>query len=275
VVDRHLFDQPNGLCFSPDERLLYVNDTVQALIRVFDVEADGSLANARVFASGIRSELEPGLPDGMKCDQRGNVWVTAPGGVWVYSPAGELLGKVRVPELVANLAWGGPDFRTLYPDRDAFGLCDSGQGRTAPRTLYEQPGLRAGPDTASSPPAAPQLASGDLQLDPRRCAMIIQDLQNDVIMDGGAFLDSGAPGHARQQRVVDNVRRLAEAARARASSSSMSGSSSSPARPASRSMHRCSKGWSIAARWCAEAGAPRRFRGWSRAPAISSSRRCG
>src|SRR5947208_3012245 len=103
LVDRHLFDQPNGLCFSPDERVLYVNDTVQALIRAFDVEADGSLANPRVFASGIRSELEPGLPDGMKCDQRGNVWVTAPGGVWVYSPAGELLGKVRLPELVANL----------------------------------------------------------------------------------------------------------------------------------------------------------------------------
>jgi gluconolactonase len=59
------------------------------------------------------------------------------------------------------------------------------------------------------------LAGGDLQFDPRRCAMIIQDLQNDVIMDGGAFSDSGAPGHARQQRVVDNVRRLAETARAR------------------------------------------------------------
>ncbi|HKC01734.1 MAG TPA: SMP-30/gluconolactonase/LRE family protein, partial [Sphingomicrobium sp.] len=65
LVDRHLFDQPNGLCFSPDEKRLYVNDTVQALIRVFDVAPDGSLANARVFASGIRSELEPGLPDGM------------------------------------------------------------------------------------------------------------------------------------------------------------------------------------------------------------------
>ena len=109
-----LFDQPNGLCFSPDERVLYVNDTVQALIRAFDVEADGSLANPRMFASGIRSELEPGLPDGMKCDQRGNVWVTAPGGVWVYSPAGDLLGKVRLPEMVANLSWGGADFRTLF-----------------------------------------------------------------------------------------------------------------------------------------------------------------
>ena len=70
--------------------------------------------NARVFARGIRSELEPGVPDGMKCDQHGNVWVTAPGGVWVYSPRGELLGKVRVPEMVANLTWGGADFRTLY-----------------------------------------------------------------------------------------------------------------------------------------------------------------
>src|SRR5260370_118450 len=113
-AELNLFEQPNGLCFSPDEKRLYVNDTVQARIRVFDVEADGSLANARVFASGIRSELEPGLPDGMKCDQLGNIWVTAPGGVWVYAMSGDLLGKVRVPELVANLSWGGADFRTLF-----------------------------------------------------------------------------------------------------------------------------------------------------------------
>lgn len=97
VVERNLFDQPNGLCFSPDEKLLYVNDTVQALIRVFDVDGDGSLSNARVFASGIRSELEPGLPDGMKCDQHGNVWVTAPGGVWVYSPRGRCSAKSASP----------------------------------------------------------------------------------------------------------------------------------------------------------------------------------
>ena len=211
LVDRHLFDQPNGLCFSPDERLLYVNDTVQALIRVFDVNDDGTLSNARVFASGIRSELEPGLPDGMKCDQHGNVWVTAPGGVWVYSPAGELLGKVRLPELVANLAWGGSDFRTLY--------------LTSTHSLYSIP-TKVGPrhepymtakrgQPASSSAAAPQLTAGEMRLDPQRCAMIIQDLQNDVIMDGGAFADSGAPAHARSQRVVDNVRRLADAARAR------------------------------------------------------------
>ncbi|HJU32409.1 MAG TPA: SMP-30/gluconolactonase/LRE family protein, partial [Hyphomicrobiaceae bacterium] len=114
MVERHMFDQPNGLCFSPDEHRLYINDTVQALIRVFDLSTYGSLMNGRVFASGIVSEREPGVPDGMKCDSRGNVWVTAPGGVWVYAPSGELIGKVRVPEMVANLAWGGPDFQTLF-----------------------------------------------------------------------------------------------------------------------------------------------------------------
>jgi gluconolactonase len=114
LVDRDLFDQPNGLCFSPDERLLYVDDSARALIRAFEVDAGGALANPRLFASGVRSELERGVPDGMKCDERGNVWVTAPGGVWVYSPGAELLGKIRVPETAANLAWGGPDFRTLY-----------------------------------------------------------------------------------------------------------------------------------------------------------------
>src|SRR5271170_611378 len=107
-------EQPNGLCFSPDERQLYVNDTVRALIRVFDVNADGTLGPDRIFASGLRSELEPGVPYGMKCDSAGNVWVTAPGGVWVYSRSGALLGKVRVPELVANLHWGKSDWRTLY-----------------------------------------------------------------------------------------------------------------------------------------------------------------
>src|SRR5208282_6381589 len=65
-------------------------------------------------ASGIRSELEPGVPDGMKCDSAGNIWVTAPGGIWVYSRSGALLGKVRVPELVANLHWGKADWRTLF-----------------------------------------------------------------------------------------------------------------------------------------------------------------
>jgi len=212
LVDRYLFDQPNGLCFSPDERQLYINDTTQALIRVFDVEADGSLSNTRVFASGIRSELEPGVPDGMKCDQRGNIWVTAPAGVWVYSASGDLLGKVRLPELVANLAWGGSDFRTLYltATHSVYAI----PIKVGPRHEPYMSGRRGSAATNSSLPT-PALTDGELRLDPLRCAMIIQDLQNDVIMDGGAFADSGAPTHAQQQRVVDNVRRLAEVARGR------------------------------------------------------------
>jgi gluconolactonase len=149
----------------------------------------------------------------MKCDQRGNVWVTAPGGVWVYASSGELLGKLRVPELVANFAWGGPDFRTLYltATHSVYAI----PTKVGPRHEPYMSARRSTGTAASSAAPAPQLAGGDMQLDPKRCAMIIQDLQNDVIMEGGAFADSGAPAHARQQRVVDNVRRLAEAARAR------------------------------------------------------------
>jgi gluconolactonase len=209
LVDRSRFEQPNGLCFSPDEKLLYVNDTVTCMIWAFEVNADGSLASGRIFASGIRSELEAGVPDGMKCDAQGNVWVTAPGGVWVYAPNGSLLGKVRVPELVANLAWGGDDFHTLF--MTATHSLYAVKTKVGPRT---EPYMRSRGGGASSSRTA-VTHDGTLRLDPSRCAMILQDLQNDVIMDGGAFASSGAPCHARQQNVVENVRRLADAARAR------------------------------------------------------------
>jgi gluconolactonase len=113
LVEKGMFTQPNGLCFSPDEKLLYVNDTEQANIRVFDVD-DGVLKNMRVFATGISDPAKPGAPDGMKCDAQGNIWVTGPGGIWVYAPDGKLIGKVVAPEFVANLHWGGTDWRTLY-----------------------------------------------------------------------------------------------------------------------------------------------------------------
>lgn len=113
LAEKGMFTQPNGLCFSPDEKLLYVNDTEQVNIRVFDVE-DGTLTNMRVFASGISDPAKPGAPDGMKCDAHGNIWVTGPGGLWIYAPDGKLIGKVAVPEFVANLHWGGADWRTLY-----------------------------------------------------------------------------------------------------------------------------------------------------------------
>jgi gluconolactonase len=113
LVERGLFSQPNGLCFSPDETLLYVNDTAQTNIRVFEVR-NGTLQPRRVFASGISDPDKPGVPDGMKCDANGNIWVTAPGGLWVYGPDGTLIGKVAVPENSANLHWGGADWRTLF-----------------------------------------------------------------------------------------------------------------------------------------------------------------
>jgi gluconolactonase len=116
VVGKEEFEMPNGLCFSPDESLLYINDTPGASITVYDVAADGTLANGRRFAEGIGDgDLEKGgLVDGMKCDERGNIWVTGPEGVWVFSPEGEHLGVVAIPESVGNLAWGGPDWHTLF-----------------------------------------------------------------------------------------------------------------------------------------------------------------
>jgi gluconolactonase len=115
VVGEDEFEMPNGLCFSPDESLLYINDTPNARIRVYDVAADGSLSNGRPFLGDIGDgEVDHGAPDGMKCDERGNVWVTGPGGVWVISPAGEHLGVIEVPETVGNLAWGGDAWRTLF-----------------------------------------------------------------------------------------------------------------------------------------------------------------
>ena len=116
IVGQDEFDMPNGLCFSPDESLLYINDTPGAFINVYDVAADGTISNGRRFAEGIGDgDLEKGgLVDGMKCDERGNIWVTGPDGVWVFSPEGEHLGVVEIPESVGNLAWGGPDWHTLF-----------------------------------------------------------------------------------------------------------------------------------------------------------------
>jgi gluconolactonase len=110
------FGQPNGLCFSPDESLLYVNDTERAHIRVFDVGSDGSISGSRVFAEAIGDGdlAKGGLVDGMKADERGSIWVTGPGGVWVFSAAGEHLGVVEIPESVGNLHWGGPEWKWMF-----------------------------------------------------------------------------------------------------------------------------------------------------------------
>jgi gluconolactonase len=115
VVGEDEFEMPNGLCFSPDESLLYINDTPNARIRVYDVAAGGSLSNGRVFADGIGDGvIENGVVDGMKCDERGNIWVSGPGGVWVFNPVGEHLGVIETPENIGNLGWGGAGWRTLF-----------------------------------------------------------------------------------------------------------------------------------------------------------------
>jgi gluconolactonase len=110
------FGQPNGLCFTADEALLYINDTENRNIRVFDVQDDGSLANGREVAGEIGSgDLAIGdLVDGMKLDERGNIWVTGPGGVCVFDPEGTHIGTVEVPENVGNLNWGGPGWNELF-----------------------------------------------------------------------------------------------------------------------------------------------------------------
>lgn len=224
VSDRYTFSQPNGVCLSPCERFIWVNDTDQANIRMFDIAADGSLVNGRMFATGISDSLKPGVPDGMKADSEGNVWVTAPGGVRVYAFDGRMLGTVQVPQMVANLHWGGDDWGTLFlcastslyavktkarPHREPFmnTRASTGAGPVAPTPT--SPVETAPATTAPAAPADTAL----LDIDPKKTVLIVQDMQNDVIMDGGAFAGSGSPGHAREQNVISNSFRLADACR--------------------------------------------------------------
>jgi gluconolactonase len=109
------FEEPNGLCFSPDESLLYVNDSPRAEIKAYDVGADGTLSNCRLLRGGIgRGEMGEGNLDGMECDERGNIWTSGPGGVWVLDPAGERIGAIRTPEICGSVVFGGPDLTTLF-----------------------------------------------------------------------------------------------------------------------------------------------------------------
>ncbi len=106
------FAQPNGLCFSADEKRLFVNDTERQHVRVFDVMPDGRLANSREWAKTTGEGA--GAPDGMKIDSMSNLYTCGPGGIHVFTPDAVCLGVIRVPEPTANFAWGEDDFRSLF-----------------------------------------------------------------------------------------------------------------------------------------------------------------
>ena len=120
------FVQPNGLAFSPDEKKLYVADSgTPRHIRVFDVGADGTLSNGKVFAA-----IDKGGPDGIRVDSKGRVWSSAGDGVHIFAADGSRLGKILVPEAPANLCFGGRDGKTLFI--------------TARKSLYSIPVLAVG-----------------------------------------------------------------------------------------------------------------------------------
>jgi gluconolactonase len=107
-------EYPNGLAFSPDERVLYVANTRWTqYIHALELDAGSRLVRRRIFADMSSDETE-GVPDGMKVDVEGRVYCTGPGGTWVFAPDGSRLGIIRTPEVPANVAFGGPDLKTLF-----------------------------------------------------------------------------------------------------------------------------------------------------------------
>jgi gluconolactonase len=139
------FAQPNGLCFSPDERVLYVNDTERAHIRAIGIDGAGRVTSDDVFAAGIGDgAITAGPVDGMKCDEAGNVWISGPGGIWIFDNQGCRLGTLEVAEVVGNFAWGGRDRTELLicASSSVYWLPTRVRGRLEPFMV---------PATASSP----------------------------------------------------------------------------------------------------------------------------
>ena len=106
------FDRPNGLAFSPDEKVLYIADSKRIHVKAFNVKADGTLGKSRVFAD-LKSEQRGG-PDGMKVDVKGNLYVTGPGGVWRFDRTGSHTGVIKTGMRPTNCAFGGEGNKTLY-----------------------------------------------------------------------------------------------------------------------------------------------------------------
>ncbi len=106
-------DRPNGLAFSPDEKFLYIAESGKNVWMRYRVQPDGSVSDGTLFLDPS-SDKTPGGPDGIRVDQKGNLYGSGPGGVWIISPEGKHLGTIKVPERVGNVAWGDKDGKTLY-----------------------------------------------------------------------------------------------------------------------------------------------------------------
>lgn len=106
------FGQPNGVCFSLDEKTLFVSDTDRQHIRAFDVKPDDTIANGRIWAQTVGEA--PGAPDGLKMDSAGNIYSCGPGGIHVFAPDATCLGVIKVPEYTANFCWGDDDLKSLF-----------------------------------------------------------------------------------------------------------------------------------------------------------------
>jgi gluconolactonase len=106
------FGQPNGVCFSLDEKTLFVSDTDRQHIRAFDVKSDGTVTNNRIWAQTLGDA--PGAPDGLKVDSAGNLYSCGPGGIHVFAPDATCLGVINVPEYTANFCWGDDDLKSLF-----------------------------------------------------------------------------------------------------------------------------------------------------------------
>ena len=103
----------NGLAFSPDEKILYVNGSRDRYVKRYDVKSDGTLENGRMLID-MNSHPDRGITDGLRVDVKGNLWETGPGGVWIITPEGKHIGTIKTPELSANVEFGDRDHKTLY-----------------------------------------------------------------------------------------------------------------------------------------------------------------
>jgi gluconolactonase len=126
--------RPNGIAFSPDEKILYVaqSDPKAALWMAYPVNADGTLGQGKVFAdvTALIESGEKGLPDGLKVDRKGNLFASGPGGILVFNPEGKLLGRILTGEATSNCVFGGPDGSVLYITADTY-ICRI-QTKTSP-----------------------------------------------------------------------------------------------------------------------------------------------